>query len=143
MSNKEKVRAYAAQWINKGKNPDNGCVLRQSTYGCNYLKEGNSFHVRWGEEDDTIWAMVACMLGLDQPAAAAPSKIDDQWKMYAQQLRKELTDTQQELANEKAAYNGLCEAHKELVEKLADPRAPENLKIAQSMNRGQHEAVPE
>lgn len=47
-------------------------------------------------------------------------KTEDFWKQYAQQMRKELTDTQQELADLKAAYNGLCEAHKELAETAAD-----------------------
>ena len=121
MNNKETVREYAAQWTNKGKNPNNGCSLRQSTYGCNYAKGDNSFHVRWDEEDDTIWAMMACMLGLNQPAAAVPSKIDDYWKSYAKQTRGDLTRVEQELANQKAAYNALCEVHKEMVEKVVNP----------------------
>lgn len=97
-----------------------------------------------GDPDGPYYQAFLKLVAVDQPTAAEPSKIDDQWKMYSQQLRGELTATQQELADQKAAYNGLCEAHKELVDRLADPRAPGFLELAQSINRKNHGGqVPE
>lgn len=127
MSNKEKVLAYFKEWAGKGVSPRNGLSCkRQSidedgTIGCMIFNDqGESLYgLLEGENESTEWQVMALILKLDKPIAAGPSKIDDQWKMYSQQLRGELTAVQQELADQKAAYNGLCEAHAMLAEMAA------------------------
>lgn len=123
MSNKEKVRAYYNKWGSEGRNEDNGCTIQPYS-----MSQDGFFNVWFGgrhiwqihpDSHDAEYDMVARVLGVDQPAAAGPSKSDDYWKSYAKQLRGELTAAQRELADQKAAYNGLCEAHKELAEQHA------------------------
>lgn len=119
MSNETRVLNYYNEWAGKGVNPDNGTSVHQTTYGMYLQRAPNQWIVRWHDKDDPEgrrWDIMAFILGLT-PTAATP-KIDYQWKSYAQQMRKELTDTQRELADLKEAYNGLCEAHKEVVYKL-------------------------
>lgn len=118
MSNKEKVLAYYYKWTGKGINPDNNASVTQSTYGTEVRINGNKWMTTWNDEEDAggrQWDIVASIL---QIPAYTP-RVIDQWKSYAQQMRKELTDTQRELADLKEAYNGLCEAHAEAAEKLA------------------------
>jgi len=123
MSNETRVLNYYNEWAGKGVNPDNGTSVHQTTYGMYLQRAPNQWIVRWHDKDDPEgrrWDIMAFMLGLTQPPLTTnEEKSESYWKSYAQQMRKELTDTQRELADLKEAYNGLCEAHAEAAGKLA------------------------
>lgn len=124
MSNETRVLNYYNEWAGKGVNPDNGTSVHQTTYGMYLQRAPNQWIVRWHDKDDPEgrrWDIMAFILGLTHPPLTTnEDKSDLFWKQYAQQMRKELTDTQRELADLKSAYSGLCEAHAEAAEKLAE-----------------------
>lgn len=130
MNNKERVLAYYNKWANKATNPVNGVRVVQEgktleSFGVVVVMDGlgcqfrhNPWHYNY---DDVFWDRLVLLLRLDQPAAAVPSKEADYWKSYAKQTRGEKTKVEQELADLKAAYNGLCEVHAELAGKHIFP----------------------